>query len=314
MSLDGFDIEKIIKSFPCRTGPAEDGYVVDFLGTRTRTAYIRGLPEGLAEGYPIPKNFHAMAIEWAGVLAAVNDAATELVVLELGAGWAPWLVAAARAARLRGIEQVRLVGVEGSRQHWQYMCTHFTDNGLNPADHTLLHGVAGAADGIAEFPVLAEPSIDWGASAVVSPTVVGEGPSRLRRLLQSIRPLVRAFKGGQQPKAEAEQVRSYSMATLLQPFSLVDVVHIDIQGHEYSVVASARKILQQKVKRLVIGTHSRGIEQQLFEELSSAGWRLEAEESCFYKPIDGKPALALDGCQIWRNPRLLAQGAARLAA
>jgi hypothetical protein len=107
------------------------------------------------------------------------------------------------------------------------------------------------------------------------------------------------------------------MATLLRPFTTVDVIHIDIQGHEHAVVASARKILQEKAKRLVIGTHSRNIEQQLFDELSAAGWRLEADESCVYKPNDGKPALFLDGCQIWRNPRLLAQpalGASRRAA
>lgn len=314
MPLDDFDMEKIIKSFPCQTSTAEDGFAIDFLGTRTRTAYIHGLPSSMTEGYPIPKNFHAFAIEWAGVLAGVNDAGSELVAVELGAGWAPWLVAAARAAQLRGIKQVRLVGVEGSRQHWEYMNTHFADNGLNPADHTLLHGVAGVADGIAEFPVLADPSLDWGTSAVASPVVVGDAASRLRRLL---RPLTRALKGEPQPRAAVEQVRSYSLATLLRPFAAVDVIHIDIQGHEHAVIASAREILRQKAKRLVIGTHGRGIEQQLFEELTAAGWRLEAEESCVYKPVDGKPSLALDGCQIWRNPRLLAQdahGASRRAA
>lgn len=314
MPRDDFDIEQIIRSFPCQTSPAEEGYVIDFLGTRTRTAYIRGLPSSLTEGYPIPKNFHAFAIEWAGLLAGVNDAGTELVAVELGAGWAPWLVAAARAAQLRGIKQVRLVGVEGSRHHWEYMCTHFTDNGLNPADHTLLHGVAGVADGIAEFPVLADPSLDWGSSAIASPAVVGDTTSRIRRLL---RPLAKTLKRQQPPQAAVEQVRSYSMATLLRPFTMVDVIHIDIQGHEHSVVASARRILQEKAKRLVIGTHGRGIEQQLFDELSAAGWRLEADESCVYKAVDGKPSLALDGCQIWRNPRLLAQPAlvaSRLAA
>lgn len=312
MPSDDFDIESIIQSFPCLSSPAEEGFAIDFLGTRTRTSYIRGLPNTMTEGYPIPKNFHAFAIEWAGLLAAVDDAAAQLVAIELGAGWAPWLVAAARAAQLRGIEQVRLVGVEGSRKHWEYMCTHFADNGLDPAAHTLLHGVAGAADGVAEFPVLADPSIDWGTSAVASPAVVGDKASRVRRLLA---PITGMFKNRQPPGAAVERVRSYSIDTLLRPFPAADIIHIDIQGHEHSVVAAARKVLQEKVKRLVIGTHSRGIEQQLFEELSGAGWRLEAEESCTYQAIDGKPSLWLDGCQIWRNPRLLPQrAAARRAA
>jgi FkbM family methyltransferase len=311
MPLDDFDVEKIIKSFPCHQGPTEDGYVIDFLGTRTRAAYIRGLPAGWNEEYPLPRNFHATALEWAGVLAGACDAALEMVAVELGAGWAPWLVAAERAAQMRGIKHVRLLGVEGSRHHWEYMFTHFADNGLDPAKHTLLHGIVGVADGVAEFPVLAEPSLDWGASAVASPVVVGDRASPARRLLKGVvRPLVKAFTGQKAPAGAVEQVRSYSMATLLQPFQTVDVVHVDIQGHEYSVVSSARKTLLEKVKRLVIGTHGRGIEQQLFEELSTAGWRLEAEESCSYRAIDGKPSLFLDGCQVWRNPRLLPQSAA----
>src|SRR3954447_10429695 len=131
--------EAVLRSFPRYEGPAEPGFVIDFLGTRTRTAYISTLPpEGHVEGYPLPGNFHATGLEWAGVLRAVLDAGPEVVAVELGAGWGPWLVAVAAAARVRGIRAVRLVGVEGSRHHVEYLRTHFADNGLDPAAHTIL--------------------------------------------------------------------------------------------------------------------------------------------------------------------------------
>jgi hypothetical protein len=98
---------------------------------------------------------------------------------------------------------------------------------------------------------------------------------------------------------------------LLKSFRLVDLVHIDIQGHEYLVVASARQTLKHKVKRVVVGTHSRSIEQQLFEEMSQSGWLLEAEESCLYQQLHGKLSLLRDGCQVWRNPDLSAAAAKR---
>src|SRR6185437_7591258 len=112
-----FDVEGIIRSFPRYQGPSLPDRVIDFLGTKTRTSYLCGLPGGQVEDYPLPMNFHATALEWAGALSAVVEAKNELVALELGAGWAPWLVSVARAGQVRGIGKIRLVGVEGSKTH-----------------------------------------------------------------------------------------------------------------------------------------------------------------------------------------------------
>jgi FkbM family methyltransferase len=161
------------------------------------------------------------------------------------------------------------------------MRQHFLDNGLNPDDHQLLHGIAAAADGTVEFPVPPDPAADYGA------TVAAEDP-----LLPRIR------------GALTTSVRAYSLPTLLAPFDRVDLVHIDIQGSEADVVSAGREVLQQKVRRVVIGTHGRAIEQALLEELSSQGWALEADQACRYSPFGAGLALAVDGCQVWRNPRV----------
>lgn len=290
------DIEGTIRSFPRYTGEPVPGYVIDFLGTRTRAEFVRGLQGGTVEDYPLPANFHATALEWAGTLAAVREATDQLCALELGAGWAPWLVSVARAATLRGIARLRLIGVEGSKQHCEYMTAHFRDNGLDPQAHTLLHGVVGPQDGAAEFPVLSDPSVDWGTAAILpASTGVATG---VRRTLRPLRALI-----GRRPAATpaTESLLCYSIPTLLANCPQVDLVHIDIQGHEYAVISAAREALQQKAKRLVIGTHGRLIEEQLLNAMSADGWLLEAEESCRYRQSGERMILERDGCQVWKN-------------
>jgi hypothetical protein len=159
---------EVIQLFPRHLGPGEPGYLTDFLGTKTRLSSIPPIyakDSGRVEEPPLEGNFHSKPCEWAGVLRAVLDARGELVAVELGAGWAPWLVIAARAARLRGVEAVRLVGVEGSAAHLDFMRAHFADNGLDPDRHTLLHGVVGSYDGVATFPVDVDPANAYGTEA-----------------------------------------------------------------------------------------------------------------------------------------------------
>jgi hypothetical protein len=80
--------------------------------------------------------------------------------------------------------------------------------------------------------------------------------------------------------------------------------HIDIQGAEFVVLSRAREIAKERIKRLVIGTHSRMIEAQLFDLLASDGWILENEKPCKFVFIDGRLDTILDGTQVWRNDLL----------
>lgn len=302
--------EEVIRYFPRYEGPAQAGYVIDFLGVKTRPSFVRGMPEeGGLEGYP-PASYKGGVVEWAGVLRAVLEAEDQLVAVELGAGWGPWLVSSARAAALKGIHDVRLVGVEGCKEHCDFMVTHFQDNGLDPKDHRIIHGVVGTTNGVAHFPVVAEPAANYGARALADPSQAeltnGHGSSSLFRRLtrkswwaarQGIKTIVNGSNG-------MVQVPRYSLPTLLEPFTKVDLLHVDIQGDEYDVLASARRVVKKKVKRLVIGTHGRDIEQKLFDQLASQSMVLESDEACHFTQHGDRMALQRDGCQVWRNPDL----------
>jgi FkbM family methyltransferase len=305
----------VIKAFPRYQGPGVPGCIVDFLGTKTRLSYLPAVysgRSGVVEDYPLVGNFHSHGFEWAGALRAVLDAATELTVVELGAGWGPWLVALARAAHLRGIRNVRLVGVEGSREHFEFLRSHFADNGLDPEQHTLHHAIVGAVDGEAHFPILTSPSENYGSAPVSqekrAPEEKREPEGVARRFLGRLGLRKPPAAGPSTDGVElngVERVDCLSLPTLLRPLSRVDLIHFDIQGGEYEVISSARQVLKEKVKRLVIGTHSRSIEQNLLDELASQSWVLEAEHCCVFQQDGRKMNLYRDGCQTWRNPDLL---------
>jgi hypothetical protein len=57
------------------------------------------------------------------------------------------------------------------------------------------------------------------------------------------------------------------------------------------------------VRRVVIGAHSRKIEDELIETFRAWSWVLEYETACKYRIDDEQPCLDTDGVQVWRNTR-----------
>lgn len=137
--------ETVLDAFEPHSGNGESGFLIDFLGGRTRVAYLKGYEhfDGTVLRHPDRERpiLHEHD-EWLGALTSVLEARRRdaLVAIELGAGWGPWLVACALAAGRVGIRTVHLVGVEATTSHHAMMLTHFRDNGLDPNAHELLVG------------------------------------------------------------------------------------------------------------------------------------------------------------------------------
>ena len=110
--------------------------------------------DGRVFSTPVPVDdwFHAETIEYVGLLKSVLTATERYVALELGAGWGPWLISGATAARRRGIKDIRLHGVEGDPEHFASMQTHFRDNGFDPAAYRLDNAAIGVKAGRARWP------------------------------------------------------------------------------------------------------------------------------------------------------------------
>ncbi|MFO0880366.1 MAG: FkbM family methyltransferase [Gemmataceae bacterium] len=295
--------EQVIQSFPMKPSKPAASCLVNFLGVRTRKSFCKLLESyGDFEGYPIPANWHGTQLEWSGTLRSVLEAQYRFVAVELGAGWAPWLVSSAHAAQQRGIQEIKLIGVEGCARHHAFMVEHFRDNGLDPHQHELLFGVVGLSDGVARFPAVEDATATYGEKAELTP--------RRLSLIQRLRQWKARLLGRRTPETQLrwEEVKSFSLATVLGTHRRIDLMHIDIQGHEYELITASPDLFDTRVYRMVIGTHAHEIHQNIDQFLRARGWILEGEEPCeFETNRRGQSGLSKDGCQVWRNPALALQ-------
>lgn len=282
------DIE-IFREFAKPDLQPEPGFVTDFIGSRIRTTSVwkeaRTL-DGALLGPPEPADFHAEAVEWIGLLKAVRDASDRYCAMELGAGFGPWSVAGALAAQSRGIQQIRLYAVEGDSNHYRFLRQHFLDNGLNPDEHMLFEAAVGAHSGGVEWPVGDESDAaeDYGC-----------------------RPIDAGQNYTGRPVTQTKKVPLLAMRDLLLREPEWDLIHIDVQGHEVEICRSCIDELSNRVRWMIVGTHSRKLDGDLLELMYSAGWVLAHEKPCKFQYVPGAASLeamtTIDGTQIWSNPR-----------
>lgn len=304
---------KVFNEFGCLEGERTPEFPdVDFLGVRTRTYYPDGscYSEGdvIVNDYP---PFNEEYFEWIDVLESVKEAHDEFVMIELGAGYGTWLVRAALAVRrYHRILPFLLVGVEGEPTHFQWMEQHFHDNGLDPGEHRLFNGAVSDQDGKALFSV-GTPGL-WRGQSIVN-KFPKRFPKDFYRWLQvkllgtwSLHKVERDYWTGNRYtiRAQAREVSSISLNTLLSSLRKVDLIDLDVQGMEYQVLGAAREQLQAKVKRVHIGTHGRDIERRLRRLFKKLGWKKINDYPC--KSDCSTPHGVIkfhDGVQSWLNPK-----------
>ena len=271
---------------------AQPGFIVDFLGAKTRTTSLYDQVasfDGIVMGPPIPGDYHAEAVEWLGLLKTVRTAGSCYTAMEWGAGWAPWLISGAVAARLTGVPTCRLYGIEADADHFESMRQHFDDNHIDPAEHVLLQAAVGAEAGTARWPKYPDPKNAWGARPLRELSADDEDYHN---------PDVREFQ-------DIEVLRAHD---LLVREPLWDMLHIDIQGWEGEVCRSCIDTISDRVKWVIIGVHSQILDATLLQIFHEAGWILEHEKPTRFRFAAHKSTfesmVIADGTQVWRNPRL----------
>lgn len=272
----------------------KSGFVTDFLGTRTRTSSlwdaVRSF-DGQVLGRPVPHDLFE-AIEWIGFLKAVASAKGSFSMMELGAGWGPWLVAGAVASNHRGIKDVHLLGVEADPGRFELMRQHFIDNDIDPELHCLLCAAVGNERGHARWPKIVDPPNAGGARPIRdNGSVNREDANYIPHAVE-----------------DYIDVDILPLRDLLAYRPVWDLIHIDVQGWEGELVAGNAESLTERARWLVIGTHSRVLDGSLIDTLHRAGWVLENEKPTRFTFRPNQKSLELmtevDGAQIWRNPDL----------
>lgn len=285
---------QIFDAFVAPNGPPQPGFVVDFLGGKTRIAslYDGVAPlDGAVTGPPVEGDYHAEAVEWIGLLKSVGDARGSFVAMEWGAGWAPWLVAGACAARRRGIEVLRLYGMEADPHHYATMRQHFLDNDLPPDEHVLLEAAVGVVAGSARWPEEPDAKNAWGARPIRS----GDSEAVDHDYLN----------GRVDRFIDVDIIAAESLLRREEQWNLL---HLDIQGWEGEICRSCIGLITERVQWVIIGVHSRLLDGDLLRIFHDAGWILEHEKPTHFRYARNKETfesmVIADGTQVWRNPRI----------
>ena len=284
------EAKEVFGHFTRYDGPGRPGYVTNFMGGVSETAVsnlLTGL-SGCVEGFPFPGNFHGETLEWIGTLRAALESRDVFAMIELGAGWGPWCVIGAMAAKQKGITNVRVVGIEADAGHVDFMRRNFVANGLTCDEVEVLHGAIGIESGTAHFPTARNADQVYGGAAAYSDDDREAGPFA-------------DFMRGSSGLVEAvEPVPCFALSDLLNKFAHIDLVHCDIQGTELDLIPRAIDVLTAKVKRLIVGTHSFQIDRTLSGVMGSRGWICEGMSACTMQ--SGR--CTRDGMQVWVNPNL----------
>lgn len=280
------DPGRLIRKFAATNPAPNPGFITNAFGVIVDPKFFPGLlkgREGEVEPLPIPANWHADMAEFGAALRSVDLARNTFTMIELGCGWGCWMNNTGVAAKKKGLS-VNLIGVEGDPGHVAFATEALTANGFRPGEYTIHHGIAASTAGKALFPLQEHSGASWGLEPLFD---VSDADSEA------------LLKGG-----KYMSLQQHVLNDIARDLERVDLLHVDIQGGEQTLIPSAMPFLCEKVAYLFIGTHSRQIEGLMMDCLLKAGWILEIERPAIIS-AGARPGIVVDGVQGWRNPRLL---------
>jgi len=303
--------------------PADSDFYVDWMGVRTRIPMLPWAPAELAgktsTALPIPDDgYRSEDFEYAALARAVQGVTENtLRVVEIGAGWAPWAVAALVHARTHGCPGIA-IAVEADPRKCRWAIQNAEDNGLavtsvsgkarqlakrlakateeSRSHQQFLVVVEAAAwheTGSVEFPDA--PIDDMGTAVWTLPgTNVDYRGAHLRHKevpAISVRELLEAIRSAGDDDAP------------------IDLLHVDVQGVEFELLQQTADAVQEHTRLMAVGTHNRWSEGQLQFFFLERGWGLIIDKPCKAHFTMTHPTLSgfteQDGMQLYENPFVL---------
>jgi len=281
---------------PYAGGP-EPGFSIDFLGIKTRSEFEGAVSSGMP-GTPDPPNEEYF--EWICLFESIFAAQNEYTMMELGAGYGRWSVRAAAALRQLRKLPFHLVAVEGEPSHYRRLQQNMSNSHIPPEACTLIHGVVGEDREDVLFYVgnssEVNPGACYGQAIVKEYESVDESPPGSYEGYDVFK-----LKSG----CTAVKTRSYLLTEILPETDRIDLIDFDVQGEELKIISAAIDMLDRKVARLFIATHSEEVEVGLRRLLAQHGWQCLADYPCQHtcQTLWGRIYFG-DGVQSWVNPRL----------
>jgi FkbM family methyltransferase len=288
---------------------ADDEFLIDWMGVRTRIAMLPWAPRELAGtvnfDLPIPDDgYRSEDSEYAALAAALVSARHTFRIVEVGAGWAPWAVAGVVVARRTGLA-AKAIAVEADPVKAGWAEQHARDNAVtveriegSPQEIAAALAIPQSTDlrlvvaavwhdaTILQFPLVSDD--DMGAAVWTLPGTDVD------------------YRGAH---VTHRDVPSVSMRDLLRDDQLTDLLHVDVQGLEYELLRATAGEVQDHTRLMNVGTHSRWNEGMLQEFFLSRGWGLRIDQPCTAHFTMTHPTLqgftVQDGNQLYENPFLM---------
>jgi len=319
----------IFDKFQPFSGDVPLGFTHDYIGSISHQQLFKvappHVPHVTADLPPIDEEY----FEWIDVLESVFDSGDSYTIFELGAGYGRWSARAAVASRQRGIKNINIVAVEPEPRHFQFLEDHMRHNSISEKDCTLFQAAVGPKQGLTAL-YIDKPNLknednfdlarDWyGQYIVDDPDGLALLDDRkLRKILyhsskwqvtenSDFQETYEGFEviNFNHPGVKAIEIEQTTLELLLTNYDFVNLVDMDIQGAEFDVIKSSARQIDQKVKRLHIGTHSTEVEENLYSLLSNLGWKclnnypFQSQVSTPFGDI-----IFGDGVQSWINPKI----------
>lgn len=309
--LDAEDFPHILERLRA-TSTAEPvaEFHTDWMGVRTRIAMLPWAPQELANtvsiDLPIPDDgYRSEAEEYVGLALALERAVENFQIIEVGAGWAPWVVSGLVAARQRGLK-TRGIAIEAHPEHARWAVQHAEDNGidvdfLQGTDIEVIEALQKStatmsvilAAGWHENTVLEFPDVDAADMGLAVCTMPDSGTD---------------YRGAHLQHRKVTAIRLQDLFSVLSN-PMIDLLHIDVQGVEFELLNKEATTVQDHAKLMAVGTHSRLAEGQLQDFYLERGWGIIIDEPCKAVFTMTHPTLAgftvQDGFQLYENPFLL---------
>jgi FkbM family methyltransferase len=283
--MSSFSRDDTFRSIVPWSGRAAAGFDMNFLGQRTDVQFNKGWADAERmterDTWPPLPPYSEETIEWDALLSAVREAREQFVMVEAGAGYGRWSMAAACAIRmLQPGVRPRFVCIEAEPRHFAWLEQHFRDNDIDPRQHRLLCCAIAATEGAADFVTDDDPTAWYGQT-------------------------MRQYFGAVE-KQKILRVRTLPLSIILDGIDRVDLLDADIQGAELEVFPSAMATMNAKVKRAYIATHfGAHVDRPIYEAFASHGWQCVAHvpQGTTEQGANG-PIYFEEGAQHWINPRL----------
>ncbi len=277
---------------------------------RTRMSMLSWAPQELANTLsvelPIPDDgYRSEAEEYVGLALALDRADDDFWVVEVGAGWAPWVVSGVVAARERGLT-ARGVAIEAHAEHARWAVQHAHDNGI---DVELIEGTSeeildGARNTSATMLVLL--AAGWHVNTVLEFPDVDAMDMGLA--VCTMPDSGTDYRGAHLKHKKVSAIRLEDLFDALGN-PRVDLLHVDVQGVEFDLLHAQARAVQDHAQLMGVGTHSRLAEGQLQDFFLERGWGIIIDQPCEAIFAMTHPTLAgftvRDGFQLYENPFLL---------